>query len=544
MSIAALILLHAVSTAVYNIYFHPLSAYPGPISAACTNLTYWSANVTGDLLPWIQSVHRQYGEVVRLGPNTLSYTNPDAWKDIYGHPRSNKRSGGGGGGTNSKDMLHYPAGLNGRHALNALHSDAEHARVRRLFSPAFSEKALKDQEPLLATYASRLVAHIRNNTNTDTGTPLDLAKLLTCTTMDIMSTLSFGSPLGLLPPVPVPRSDGTDHDRDRGTASAEYTPWVAAIFASTKAADLSRLTLEYPLLGLLAARLTPRRLRDEQRLHFQAAADRVDRRVERGAGEADDGRAEGHGHGQVDMWSYVLDGRGRGREGSSGGGGGDGHEPGPGLDREDMYVNASVFMLAGSETTATALSGLVWFLCRDAAAMGRACGEVRAAFPGGKEGEAEMTLASVRELAYLGACVKEALRLYPPLPIGPPRAVHPDGNVVCGRWVPGKTRVAVAQYTAYRSPLYFKDAEKFVPERWLPGTGYEGDRRDVMQAFSYGPRNCIGKSLAYHEMRLILAKLLWNFDFELCPESDGWINQKCYTLWQKDPLWVKARPIR
>lgn len=45
-------------------------------------------------------------------------------------------------------------------------------------------------------------------------------------------------------------------------------------------------------------------------------------------------------------------------------------------------------------------------------------------------------------------------------------------------------------------------------------------------------------------MRIILAKILWNFDLKLCPESDGWINQKSYTLWQKDPLWVEATPIR
>lgn len=53
-----------------------------------------------------------------------------------------------------------------------------------------------------------------------------------------------------------------------------------------------------------------------------------------------------------------------------------------------------------------------------------------------------------------------------------------------------------------------------------------------------------GGSLAYHELRIILAKMLWNFEFKLCPESDTWINQKCYTLWQKTPLWVEVRAIR
>ncbi|KAL1634869.1 hypothetical protein SLS58_010498 [Diplodia intermedia] len=483
------VILQAIRTVVYNVYFHPLSKYPGPLAAACTNLTYWSANFTGDLLPWIQSVHQQYGEVVRLGPNMLSYTSPDAWKDIYGHRIGSKTK------SNTKDALHYPPDLNGRYSINALASDDDHGRVRRIFSHAFSDRALKEQEPLIASFADHLVAHLRKNAAaTAAVVPLDLFKLLTCTTMDIMSDLSFGQPLGLLD-------------------AAEFTPWVAAIFSWIKLFDLSRITLEYPLLGHLARRLTPQALLDDQELHFRSAKDRVDRRLERA------GDDEQH----PDMWHYVL----RQPEGRR-------------LDREDMYVNASLFMLAGAETTATLLSGLVWFLCRDPMRMEKLCGEVRGAFGG----EGEIGMAALRELPYLAACVEEALRLYPPLPIGPPRQVHPDGNVICGQWVPGKTRVAVAQWTAYRSPLYFKDPEKFIPERWLPDTGYEDDRKDVVQAFSYGPRNCIGKNLAYHEMRVILAKMLWNFDFEVCPESEAWINQKSWTLWQKAPLWVKAKSIR
>ena len=48
-------------------------------------------------------------------------------------------------------------------------------------------------------------------------------------------------------------------------------------------------------------------------------------------------------------------------------------------------------------------------------------------------------------------------------------------------------------------------------------------------------------SLANHEMRIILAKLIWNFDLELCPESENWMDQKVYMLWSKPALMVKAR---
>ncbi|KAF2802879.1 uncharacterized protein BDZ99DRAFT_526982 [Mytilinidion resinicola] len=64
------------------------------------------------------------------------------------------------------------------------------------------------------------------------------------------------------------------------------------------------------------------------------------------------------------------------------------------------------------------------------------------------------------------------------------------------------------------------------------------------QPFSYGPRNCLGKNLAYHKMRIILSKILVNFDIGLLPESEGWTNQEVYTLWQKHPLLCKLKPIR
>jgi cytochrome P450 len=50
--------------------------------------------------------------------------------------------------------------------------------------------------------------------------------------------------------------------------------------------------------------------------------------------------------------------------------------------------------------------------------------------------------------------------------------------------------------------------------------------------------------MAFHEMRLILAKVLFNFDLELCPESKGWLqDQRVYVLWQKSPLMVKVKAV-
>lgn len=91
----------------------------------------------------------------------------------------------------------------------------------------------------------------------------------------------------------------------------------------------------------------------------------------------------------------------------------------------------------------------------------------------------------------------------------------------------------------------FKDPEVFVPERWLPEGQVEfaSDKKSVVQPFSFGPRNCIGKNLAYAELRLVLAKTLWSFDMKLHPETkQDWMNQRTYRLWEKPPLVVQITP--
>jgi cytochrome P450 len=57
-----------------------------------------------------------------------------------------------------------------------------------------------------------------------------------------------------------------------------------------------------------------------------------------------------------------------------------------------------------------------------------------------------------------------------------------------------------------------------------------------MQPFSTGPRNCIGRNLAENEMRVILTRILWNFDLQLSDQSFHWEKQKSYILWEKSEL--------
>lgn len=90
---------------------------------------------------------------------------------------------------------------------------------------------------------------------------------------------------------------------------------------------------------------------------------------------------------------------------------------------------------------------------------------------------------------------------------------------------------------------------QFKPQRFLPQTHplyetrYANDNKAAFKPFSAGPRDCIGKNLAYAEMRLAIARLLWNFDMKLEQGQDDWVDkQKTFVVYEKGPLMVKLHP--
>ncbi|KAL8989743.1 MAG: hypothetical protein Q9177_001441 [Variospora cf. flavescens] len=95
----------------------------------------------------------------------------------------------------------------------------------------------------------------------------------------------------------------------------------------------------------------------------------------------------------------------------------------------------------------------------------------------------------------------------------------------------------------FRSPLNFVEANTYIPERWLPEADpkYDADRKRAYEPFMVGPRNCLGKSLAWAEMKLILCKVIWKFDMELGEgnKNDWSMEQKIWLLPERSPVYVK-----
>lgn len=219
-------------------------------------------------------------------------------------------------------------------------------------------------------------------------------------------------------------------------------------------------------------------------------------------------------------------------------------EKGTTLSKDRLDSNANLILTAGSETTATLLSGATYLvssiikssplsvypqnrkpkktkktktnlvlllqkLLKNPSKLTLLTHEIRSTWPT----YSSITLSAVNNSApYLIAVLNESLRYFPPVPTGFERRIsQPGGEVISGVFIPEGTAVQVSQWAAHHSEENFADPEVFVPERWLDGEDvvgdvgdgkgnkwkreekYEGDRRGAMQPFSFGPRNCLGK---------------------------------------------------
>ncbi|KAE8398257.1 benzoate 4-monooxygenase cytochrome P450 [Aspergillus pseudonomiae] len=473
-----------LANAIYRLYFHPLSNYPGPKIASLSDIPYLYWTYAGNLQYKIKEFHDKYGPVVRLGPNSLVYRNPQTWKEIYGHKREGYKSF-------RKDPTFYVPAPTGVTLIGA--NDADHSRIRRLFSHAMSDRALREQEPIMQFYVDQLMHRLYGEVAASRPT-VSIGRWFDLTTFDIIGDMAFGEAFGCL----------TQENPD---------PWVNYVYSGVKAAEFQRALLMYPgLAWIINKLLIPKTLVEERKAHFFMSADKFRRRAEANIDHPD-------------MMTYVLK-----------------FDTEKGMTDRELEANAGLILTGGSQTTTTLLSGCIFYLARNPAVLTRLVDELRGSF----QSKEEITFSAAQKLPYLRAVIEETLRIYCPTPSIFPRLVPKGGAMVDGKFVPQDVSVSVAHYSTYRSRSNFADPDLFIPERWLNDAPpkFQSDQKEALQPFSYGPRNCVGKNIAYAEVRIVLAKLLWHFDIILDPQCEKWDTQKSYSVWERPPLLITITPIR
>lgn len=378
----------------------------------------------------------------------------------------------------------------------------DHARYRRAFANAFSEKSLREQAPLVEHHVDQFITKLNARVagRQWTEKTLDLEKWFNYLTFDISGDFTFGESFDCV-------KNGKAHF------------WVEIAQDFGKGLAMIASVNQYPPIDKLLRYIIPKhilqRSMDHRALSYEKAKKRVALNVDRPDWVTPTKK-------YIEQKDKFTD--------------------------QEWGINLLIIAFAASETTGSALTGIVRELVQNEGALHRLTQEIRALF----KKEDEITIASTDSLEYLNAVINEGLRLCPPVVIGVPRTVPKGGDTVCGEWLPEnvpppshkrsittlvlltitpQTYVTYNQFSAWRQSYNFHHPNSFIPERFLKSD--PGDDMSAFHPFQVGRHSCIGFKVAYSEMRVILSRLLWSFDLALADQRDRWDwgEQKTFVFW-------------
>lgn len=312
--------------------------------------------------------------------------------------------------------------------------------MRKLLAHAFSAQALREQEDILNHYFDLLITRLKQQ-----GGKVDLTRWFNFFTFDLVGDLALGKPFGMLEASKAPAF----MDRVLRGSRTLIVYWTAQII---------------PIFGLLLRLYSkvPGASNARQRMNEFARQCVKERLAEK--------------RDRKDFMSYILR-----------------YNDERGMTNAEIGMTAKTLLNAGSETTATSLTGCVWLMLSHPEKLAKATKEVRDKF--GKADEMNLQTTSPASLPYLFAVIEESLRIYTPLgALAFPRRTT-QSTIIDGVVVPPDTRVAVHSYSACMSTKHWYQPEAFEPERWLSNKDdkFSIDQNNAMQPFATGPRVCIGK---------------------------------------------------
>ncbi|MBD2181246.1 cytochrome P450 [Planktothrix sp. FACHB-1355] len=179
-------------------------------------------------------------------------------------------------------------------------------------------------------------------------------------------------------------------------------------------------------------------------------------------------------------------------------------EDGSQMTDKQLRDETITLMLAGHETTANTLSWTWMLLSQHPEVRSKLQAELKEVLD-----SRSATVADLPKLRYTEMIIKEAMRLYPPVPIMTREATQ--DCEIGGYEVPAGCQVMMSQWVMHRNPRYFEDPEVFQPERWANDLEKQLPR-GVYFPFGDGPRTCIGKGFAMMEAVLLLATIAQKFE--------------------------------
>ena len=328
----------------------------------------------------MHAIHIKYGNIIRIAPDELSFADQAAFNDIYGDRSGHRKF------DKNPNYYHPPPGQ--VHSIVTIPKDTDHARMRKVLDPAFTEKALNSQASIIEAYVEILITRLREFAtapgNKGKSTIIEIVKWFNYFAFDVSTDLTYGETSGCLV-----------HD--------SYLEWADTTADYVRCIVLSASARYLPLLNRFSKTLVPRQITKRQYTHRQLSKLRMDRRL----------NLE---HQRPDFITHLLPKIDQPK----------------GISMSELESSLTVFHFGGSDAPSTVLSGIINFLVQSPAALQDLVVEIRDAF----EKESDISITTVKDLPILNATISEGLRLSNPVPSGLPRLVPLGGDTVAAEWIP------------------------------------------------------------------------------------------------------------
>lgn len=467
------------------IQWYRLSHVPGPKLAAISK--YWQVreSIKGTLPQVLKELNDKHGPLVRIGPNDLVTSDPDVLRKMMAVRSPYTR------GPWYEAWRLNPT----RDNLFSMRDEVGHTALRNKMVAGYSGKENLSMESTIETEIARLIDLIERKyiSTPKDYRPMDFGEKAQYFTLDVISDLAFGEPLGYL-----------EKDEDVYDYIKITTASIPAMLTLGSIPTLANIIQSRFLRWLLP--------KETDKIGFGAFIGVTNHAVA--------ARFAPNAVPQQDMLGSFIR---------------------HGLNLEEAQGEAVLQIVAGSDTSASTIRAFMLNICTHPPVYQKLQQEIDEAVAQGII-SSPIKDAEARQLPYLQAVIREAIRILPPAGGAFFKQVPPGGDVICGKFIPGGTQIGSSPLAIHHSKNTFgEDAETFRPERWLEA---DEDQLEKMKAtadlvFHYGKWQCPGKTVALMEFNKIFVELLRRYEWSVInPFNAARVNNA--GVWMFDDFWVRV----
>ncbi|KAJ6092288.1 cytochrome P450 [Penicillium canescens] len=472
-ALSSLCVLYIISLVVYRLYLHPLSGYPGPKIAALTVWYefYYDGIQRGRYTFEIQRMHEQYGPIVRISPNELHVNDPDFINELYA-----------GGGKPRDKYPYFSAQFGIPDSVFGTPGHDLHRLRRSALNRFFSKASVTKLEPIIHRAIEKLCEQLQGHAGS--AYPVTMTMAFSCMTTDVVTEYAFAKSYNFL------NSPTFEPNFHRAIiAGSDMGPWIK----------------QFPWLVTLMNTLPQwavMQINPEAAVYVQF---QNDIRQQIAQAQAKIASGEKQSGATRTIFHELLTG----------------DLPDEEKRLERLWQEGQIVVGAGTETTAWALSVMLYYILDNTEILAKLQQELTNAMPDPSQ---RISWSELEKLPYLSAVICEGLRLSYGVstrlqrinPLGPMHFRAPKtGQKTTGPvdWVhykiPKGTPVGMTATLIHTHPDLFPNPLTFQPERWLDEHGQRQRALDgYLLSFSRGSRQCVGINLAYAELYMGIGLLV------------------------------------